>query len=187
MAQFAVAPNGTVAYIPEDPRSLVLTDRSGAMRLATPEGHNYHAPEFSPDGRRLSVDFTASDGRDIWVLSLAQGTLSRATFDRDGHDATWSPDGQYLTYTTIKTGTFGLYRVRAGSAEPAESLLVSPVLGYTGRWLRDGSDLLTTASDVKPGTGTDIVLIKNGGHGPVEPVIVNQFQTEYPMPSPDGK
>ncbi len=187
VAQFAVASNGTVAYIPEDPRSLVLTDRSGAMRLATPEGHNYHAPEFSPDGRRLSVDFTASDGRDIWVLSLAQGTLSRATFDRDGHDATWSPDGQYLTYTTIKTGTFGLYRVRAGSAEPAESLLVSSVLGYTGRWLRDGSDLLTTASDVKPGTGTDIVLIKNGGHGPVEPVIVNQFQTEYPMPSPDGK
>jgi len=187
VAQFAVARNGTVAYIPEDPRSLVFADRTGAFRLVTPEGHNYHAPEFSPDGRRLSVDFTGSDGRDIWVLSLAQGTLSRATFDRDGHDATWSPDGQYLTYTTIKTGTFGLYRVRVGSAESAESLLASGVLGYTGRWLRDGTGLLTTASDVKPGTGTDIVLIKNGGRGPVEPIVVNQFQTEYPMPSPDGK
>jgi len=186
-AQFSVAPNGTVAYIPEDPRSLVLADRSGAFRLATPEGHNYHAPEFSPDGRRLSVDFTGSDGRDVWILSLAQGTLSRATFDRDGHDATWSPDGQYLTYTTTKTGTFGLFRVRVGSAGQAESLLAAPTLGYTGRWLRDGSALLSTGSDLKPNTGTDIVLIKNGGHGPIEPVIVNQFQTAYPMPSPDGK
>jgi eukaryotic-like serine/threonine-protein kinase len=187
VAQFAVAANGTVAYIPEDPRSLVFADRAGSFRLVTPEGHNYHAPEFSPDGRRLSVDFTGSDGRDVWILSLSQGTLSRATFDRDGHDGTWSPDGQYLTYTTMKTGTFGLFRVRVGSAEPAESLFASPVPGYTGRWLRDGSALLTTGSDLKPNSGTDIVLIKNGGHGPVEPVIVNQFQTHYPMPSPDGK
>ena len=114
VAQFSVAPNGTVAYIPEDPRSLVFADRAGSFRLATPEGHNYHAPEFSPDGRRLSVDFTGSEGRDVWVFSLAQGTLSRATFDRDGHDGTWTPDGQYLTYTTVKTGTFGLFRVRVG-------------------------------------------------------------------------
>jgi serine/threonine-protein kinase len=187
VAQFSVARNGTVAYIPEDPRSLVFADRSGNFRPATSEGHNYHAPEFSPDGRRLSVDFTGSDGRDVWLLSLAQGTLSRATFDRDGHDGTWSPDGQYLTYTTIKTGTFGLFRVRVGNAGQAESLLAAPNLGYTGRWLRDGSALLSTGSDLRPNTGTDIVLIKNAGHGPIEPVIVNQFQTAYPMPSPDGK
>jgi Tol biopolymer transport system component len=187
VAQFSVAPNGTVAYIPEDPRSLVFADRSGAFRLATPERRNYHAPEFSPDGRRLSVDFTGSDGRDVWILSLAQGTLSRATFDRDGHDGTWSPDGQYLTYTTLKTGTYGLYRVRVGSAGQAESLLAAPTLAYTGRWLHDRSALLSTGSDLKPNTGTDIVLIKNAGRGPIEPVIVNQFQTAYPMPSPDGK
>ena len=53
--------------------------------------------------------------------------------------------------------------------------------------MRDGSVLLSTGSDLQPNSGTDIVLIKNGGHGPVEPVIVNQFQTQYPMPSPDGK
>jgi Tol biopolymer transport system component len=123
----------------------------------------------------------------VWILSLSQGTLSRATFDRDGHDGTWSPDGQYLTYTTIKSGTYALYRVRVGSAGQAESLLTAPTLAYTGRWLRDGSALLSTGSDVKPNSGTDIVLIKNGGRGPIEPVIVNQFQTAYPMPSPDGK
>jgi serine/threonine-protein kinase len=187
VAQFAVAPNGTVAYIPEDPRSLVFVDRSGAFRLATAERHNYHAPEFSPDGRRVSVDFTGSDGRDVWLLSLAQGTLSRVTFDRDGHDATWSPDGRYLTYTTLRNAVFSVYRARVGSAEPAESLITTGELGYTGRWLPNGTGLLATGSDLRPGSGADIVLVRNGGRGPIEPVIANQFQTSYPMPSPDGR
>ena len=186
IAQFALASNGTVAYIPEEPRSLVFADRSGAFRLVTPERRNYHAPEFSPDGRRLSIDFTSSDGRDVWLLSLTQGTLSRATFDRDGHDAVWSPDGRYLSYTSLRSGTFGVYRVRAGSAAPAESLLAIVSLGYTGRWLPDGSALLATGGDLRRSSGADIVLVNNRGRGPVEPVIANQFQTWYPMPSPDG-
>ena len=83
LAQLAVAPNGTLAYIPEEPRSLQFIDRSGSARQATAERHNFHAPEFSPDGRRLSTDFNAADGRDVWILSLDEGTLSRATFDRE--------------------------------------------------------------------------------------------------------
>jgi Tol biopolymer transport system component/tRNA A-37 threonylcarbamoyl transferase component Bud32 len=187
IAQFALASNGTVAYIPEEPRSLVFADRSGAFRLATPEKRNYHAPEFSPDGRRLSIDFTGSEGRDVWLLSLSQGTLSRTTFDRDGHDATWSPDGRYLTYSSVRSGVFGVYRVRAGSAEPPESLLASAKLGYTGRWLPDGEGLIATASDLQPNSGSDVVLVQNGGRGPIKPLVTNQFQTSHGMPSPDGR
>ncbi len=186
VAQLAVVPNGTVAYIPEEPRSLVFAGRDGAFRLATPERRNYHAPEFSPDGRRISVDFTGPSGRDVWVLSLAQGTLSRVTFSGDGHDAVWTPDGQWLLYSSFRTGVLGLYRVRPGGAAPAESLLATATVGYTGRWLRDGS-LLTSGIELRPNSGGDIVRIRNGGRGPVEPVIANPFQTSYPMPSPDGR
>jgi serine/threonine-protein kinase len=186
-AQFDVAANGTVAYIPEDPRSLVFADRSGSMRLATPERRNFHMPQFSPDGRRVSVDFTAADGRDVWTLSLRQGTLSRATFDRDGHDATWTPDGQFLTYTSFKTGTFGLYRARPGSDAPADSLLVSDSIGFTGYWLPDGSALVTVGQDLRRGSGADIALIRNGGRGPVEPLVATPYQTRYPALSPDGR
>lgn len=130
---------------------------------------------------------TGVDGRDVWILSLRQGTLSRATFDGDGHDATWSPDGQFLTYTSFRSGTFGLYRVRAGGGSPAESLLASPSLGYAGYWLPDGKSLITTGQGLGPGSGPDIVLVRNAGRGPVEPVIVTPYETQYPALSPDAR
>jgi serine/threonine-protein kinase len=186
-AQLAVADNGTVAYIPEEPRSLVFADRSGAMRPATQERRGFHMPRFSPDGRRLSVDFTAADGRDVWTLSLRQGTLSRATFDRDGHDATWTPDGQFLTYTSFKSGVFGLYRNRPGSDAPADSLRATDSLGFTGYWLPDGSGLVTVGQDLRPGSGGDIALIRNGGRGPIEPLVATTYQATYPALSSDGR
>jgi serine/threonine-protein kinase len=187
VAQLAVARNGTVAYIPEELRSLVLVDRAGGMRPALDALRLYHAPAFSPDGRRLAVDYAGPDGRDVWVLTLGQGTFSRATFERDGHDAVWTPDGRYLTYTSARSGTLGVYRKPPGLAEPAESLLASPALLYTGRWLRDGSALVTVAADLRAGSGNDIALVRNGGRGPVEPLVASRFTETYPALSPDER
>ena len=70
LAQFAVAENGTLVYVPEEQRSLVLVDREGRSRLATNERRNFHAPMYSSDGWRIATDFTSADGRDVWVLDL---------------------------------------------------------------------------------------------------------------------
>jgi serine/threonine-protein kinase len=126
IAQFAVTENGTIAYIPEEPRSLVLVDRDGRSRPATNERRNFHAPMFSPDGRRISTDFSSPDGRDVWILDVDAGLLTRATFDRDGHDATWMPDGESLTYTSAPSGTFGLLRTRRRAVR---SVSFAPVRG----------------------------------------------------------
>ncbi len=187
LVQFAVAPNGTVAYVPEEPRSLQFVDLSGASRPATVELHNYHAPEFSPDGRRLSVDFNSADGRDVWILSLDGGTLTRTTFDRDGHDATWTPDGRFITYSSLKSGDLGLYRKRPGSAEAAESLFASIHFTYTGHWLRDGSALVTTGNDLRGDSRSDIAILDSAGRGPLRMVVASPFQEQFPTLSPDGR
>ena len=111
VAQFAVANNGTVAYIVEEAPSLVLIDRAGNAHTALDTRHNYHGPRFSPDGRHVAVDFNSESGRDVWVLSTVDGTLSRATFAGDGHDATWTPDGRFITYLSARSGKEQIFKV----------------------------------------------------------------------------
>ncbi len=214
--QMAVSDNGNLAYIPQEPASLVFVDRSGASRMATSERRNFHHPQFSPDARRLSVDFNSVEGRNVWVVDLGDGTLSRATFDRDGHDGTWTPDGRFLTYIVpvaqpgggrrdvvrVLGGggggvTLVLLRKRPRSAEPPDTLLASPALSYTGVWLKDGSALVTTATDVRRDskhpdsvltvTGSDAAIIRNAGKGPLEPLVASRFSEAYVSGSPDGR
>jgi serine/threonine-protein kinase len=201
VAQFAVAENGNIAYIPQEPASLVFVERNGASRLVTPERRNFHHPLFSPDGRRISLDFSSVEGRNVWILDLAEGTLSRATFDRDGHDATWTPDGRFLTYIVPlnRPGSvlLQLLRKRPGSAEAPETLLTSPLLAYTGVWLKDGSAMVTTAADLRRdpklpdsaqgGAGTDAAIIRNAGKGPLEPLVASRFNESFVGVSPDGR
>ena len=201
VAQFAVAPNGNVAYIPEEPYSLVFVDRAGSSRLATAERRNFHHPMFSPDGRRLSLDFSSIEGRNVWILGLEEGSLTRASFDRDGHDATWTPDGRFITYITPISRSDGvtlvLLRKRPASAEPPDTLLASRLLSYTGVWLRDGSGLLTTVTGLGRGAGatdsagaasrTDAAIVRNAGKGPIEPVVASPFAEWYVGVSPDGR
>ena len=185
VAQFAMAANANIAYIPEEPRWLALVDKDGKLRYATSDRHNFHSPRFSPDGTRISTDFSTSTGRDVWILSLTRGTMSRATFDGDGHDATWTPDGQFITYTSFIKG--GIFRTKPGGGAAKDSLLSTQGVGYTGEWLANGKQLVTTLTDVKPHSASDIGIIDNGGRGPLKPIIVDEFQTMYPAVSPDGK
>ena len=184
-AQFAVARNGTVVYIPEEPRSLVLIGRDGSIRPATPAKQNFHAPMFSPDGRRIALDFNAPDGRDVWVLSLADGLLSRATFDRDGHDAVWTPDGRALSYTSLRKGLVTLMRTRPGESQTSDVLLSSAQLGYGGVWMPDASALITVANSRE--AGSDLAWVRSAGKGPIEPLQASRFDEGYPAVSPDGR
>jgi len=188
-SQVAVATNGTVAYVPDEPRSLVFVDRAGSTRPAVAERYNFHYPRFSPDGRHLLTDFTGGDGRDVWQLDLDGGALSRVTFDRDGHDATWEPDGKSVTYASAirSGGALSFYRTRPGRAGEVDSLFSSPAASYPGVWLPDRSAILTAGNSLTPGSRGDIAIIRNGGRGPVEAVVATRFDESYPALSADGK
>jgi serine/threonine-protein kinase len=188
-AQIAIAANGTIAYVPDEPRSLVFVDRAGNARPAVTERYNFHIPRFSPDGRHLLTDFTGPDGRDVWLIDLAGGAMSRVTFDRDGHDGTWEPDGKSVTYASAirSGGALSFYRTRPGRTGEVDSLFSSPAASYTGVWLPDRSAILTAGNSLTPGSRGDIAIIRNGGRGPIEPVVATRFDESYPALSADGK
>ena len=187
VAQFAVARNGTIAYLAVEPQSLVFADRAGHPRVALADRHNYHGPRFSPNGRRVAVDVTGPEGRDVWTLDVGSDRLSRATFDRDGHDASWTPDGTNITYLSARSGTESIYRKHPGDAAAVAPLFTSAQLGFTGVWLRDSSALVTAANDLQTNSGADVGIIRNGGRGPIAPLVATEFTEAFPAPSPDGR
>jgi serine/threonine-protein kinase len=186
-AQLTVAANGTVAFVVESGRTLVVVDRTGAGKPVLAEMRNYHHPRFSPDGKRIAMDFTGPEGRDVWILDLTDGALTRATFDRDGHDASWTRDGRSIAYTSFRRNVLGVNRIRPGNTQSGDSLLTSPLLAYTGIWLRDESALVTVAQSLSPESNLDIAIVRNGGRGPVEPVVKTRFIEQYPALSPDDQ
>jgi serine/threonine-protein kinase len=186
IAQFAVARNGTVAWVPVQPRELVLVERSGNTRSLVPERRSWHNPRFSPDGRRVSVDFVGDDGRDTWVLDRAQGTLTRITFTRDGHDAEWSPDGRTLSFLSFASGSAKVALTRPGSTAPPESLFATASLAWTGAWLPDGSGVVTVVTNSSSQSGFDLAMLRRP-EWRIEPLAASPYSEAWPSISPDGR
>ncbi len=185
IAQFEVAANGNIVYIPEDPRELVLVDRSGLARPATTQLESYHAPMFSPSGMQIAFDFTSADGRDVWMLDLDQGVMTRVTTVRDGHDPTWSHDGRFIHFTSSISGTFGIYRARAGAGGDAELLAADGKLAYTGYEMADGA-IVTVTTGLRQSSGNDIAELTGGDTREIVPSVTSPYPDQFPAPSPDG-
>jgi serine/threonine protein kinase len=187
VAQFAVSATGTVVYIPSFGRELVMVNREGVTTSLTGARLNYHSPRFSPNGRKIALDNVTQDGRDVWVYDREQGQLTRTTFDRDGHDAVWAPDGKSILYSSVRRGVFGVYRITPGATGTSDSLYANAALGYTGNLVDGGRALLTDANGTNGASGGDVVLIHLGRPNPIEPLFASTFAEGYGVPSPDDK
>jgi hypothetical protein len=188
VAQLAVSRNGTVVYLPTFGRMLAEVDRTGSARPLMEAQLNFHSPRFSPDGKRIAMDNVGTDGRDVWILDRSQHQLTRTTFDRDGHDPVWSADGKSIFYTSLRSGTFGVYRIVPGlGGGKSDSLLANEALSYTGTPLSDGKTLVIDGTDLNGTSGGDVALVHVGAPAPLELLFATPFNEGYVVPSPDGK
>ena len=78
------------------------------------------APSFSPDGRKLVVTLGGVDGNlDIYVLDINSRRTTRLTTHRAiDTEGTWSPDGDYIYFTSDRSGGPQIYRVGANGGTP---------------------------------------------------------------------
>jgi Tol biopolymer transport system component len=84
---------------------LLWFDRSGRQVGAVGPPGLFSNPALSPDGRRLAIDQTDSDGRhqNIWIHELAGNALTRLTFAPGlNQDPIWSPDGKRMCSAPVK-------------------------------------------------------------------------------------
>jgi TolB protein len=98
----------------------VQTLRTGnRFKVSSKPGIN-GAPSFSPDGRKLVVTLGGVDGNlDIYVLDVNSRRTTRLTTHRAiDTEGTWSPDGDYIYFTSDRSGGPQIYRVGANGGTP---------------------------------------------------------------------
>ncbi|MGJ3238088.1 MAG: protein kinase domain-containing protein [Anaerolineae bacterium] len=93
---------------------------SGDVTRLTDNGLRDGSPVFSPDGERiLYITYNAATGSDAIAEMALDGTQTRIVFDSDGSEwsANYSPDGQFIVFTSDITGQNQLYlTTREGDA-----------------------------------------------------------------------
>ncbi|MFY9529845.1 MAG: protein kinase, partial [Candidatus Acidiferrales bacterium] len=126
---------------------LTWSDRSGKPAGTTGVPGSYGNVRLSPDGRRVVVDQTDPNGRnvDIWILEPDRGATTRLTFDPSPHQTPiWSPDGKQILFTSNRKAATRLYLKNAdgsGSEEDVAGLGdVLPVNAWD--WSRDAKYVL---------------------------------------------
>ncbi|HUP19778.1 MAG TPA: hypothetical protein VM778_07465, partial [Gemmatimonadota bacterium] len=186
-AYFAVAPNGSLVFAPgasnRELSRLVLVEPGDEPRPVDLEPGPLAHPRFSPDGSRLALTIGTGRGGvqgDVWTWSLAEGLLSRLSFDESGGYPRWSPDGLEIAYTG-PVGTTILARRTDGSGTARVLVEETPnvAVALPEAWSPDGETVAFTAIG---GVTSDIHLARRGG----DPRLF-EADASSPTFSPDGR
>jgi TolB protein len=106
------------------------------------------SPAFSPDGRKLALTLGGADGNlDIHVLDLASRNVRRLTENRAiDTEATWSPDGRQIYFTSDRSGGPQVYRIGVDGGTP-ERVTFEGSYNARPRLSPDGKKLATVHND----------------------------------------
>ncbi len=157
-AQYAIAQDGMLAYIPLVTRSTELTpvwvDRNGrveALPAAIPR--EYDSIEISPDGRQVAFGIVDGGNRDVWIYDLMRNTLNPLTSNGISDCPTWTPESKWVVFRSNPAGKFQLFRQSVTGTEEPELLATFEEIGGSVRpcWPMccspDGKELLLGIHD----------------------------------------
>ncbi|MCP4607251.1 MAG: protein kinase [Planctomycetes bacterium] len=166
-AQFAVSPDGSLAYIPVKARSAevrpVWISRQGQvepLQGTTPRG--YVNVRISPDGAQAAFTIQDGDNRDIWIYDLIRHTLNPLTSDGLSALPFWVLDSKFVLFGSYQAGRPQLFRQSLTGSDEAELLttLEQPIGAMTS-CSSDGKEFLFARSDPKhPRLDQDIWIVQ---------------------------
>ena len=195
-ASLSASASGPIAYRDRSAsgadRQFAWFDRSGKElgKAGDPDNAGPQGPSISPDGRRVALERAANGNRDVWLLDLVRGVLSRFTFDvaNDAYPV-WSPDGTRIAFTSSRKGPYDLYQKPTAGAGTEELLLATAQGKQPVDWSPDGRFLLYRSRSLNPKLDFDFdlwALPLDGDRKPF-PVVQTNFEERDGQFSPDGK
>jgi eukaryotic-like serine/threonine-protein kinase len=179
---------GSMVYMPSGAEAgsnaLVWVDHAGVEQPTGASGRPYAQPRLAPDGRRV-VTALRGNAEDLWLYDLARGTSSRLTAESNTSFPVWTPDGQRLTLSSGKEGSYAIYWRPVDGSAPDERLLSDNRPNYPFSWSPDGKVLALVS--VSPTTLQDIRVLSLDRKGTSRPFLETQFREGAPVFSPDGR
>jgi hypothetical protein len=181
-AQFAVSETGTLVYVAGGfERSLVLVDRNGRETPIALPARGYRFPQFSPDGKLLTVTIDPRPSA-IWVVDLTRGSATRVTTESHSIRSVWSADGARLGYFHAR----GLYWSRWPGGETPEPVLASrsdtSASFFPNSWAPDGRIIANHVT----GDDHNLVTFALGDTIP-RPLVATPAIEDNGVVSPDGR
>lgn len=179
--------NGSLVYQSGSAAShLVLMDPSGASRPLIAEPKPFTHPRFSPDGRSIAVAIGSAGSIDIYIYSIASGTLTRLTTQGNVNDRPeWTPDGKRVLFRTERAGGLALWWQPADFSAAAEPLLELPGRDiWQGVLSPDSRTLVYRHGTIGSG---DIFYRRLSGDTAAKPIATTAFTEWAARVSPDGR
>jgi serine/threonine-protein kinase len=190
-AQLALSDEGTLLYATgaQTVNRMVWVDRNGNEEDVDPSWTGvFTDPELSPDGSRLGLSNTTTDGTHIWIKPVDGGPASRLTFEGSTHlRTTWTPDGQAVFFVSDRSGIAAIYRQQADGSAAATRVPIDdgrPIFGIEVS--RDGHWLIVRTDNEAPGRG-DILALPLDGDGVLRELVATPAEEISPSLSPDGR
>lgn len=189
VGRFAISENGVLAF------NTSLSAGYGPIHLLDDSGHSVTDagdgswPELSPDGKQVAfsrVDPQTGD-QTIWATDIERKVSTRVSFREslNGYPV-WSPDGKYIVFGSMSTGSCRMILARVDGSEPPRELIVSDEPKWPVQWSKNGYLLFGLA---KLGNQRDIWIFphpEQSGSQPV-PYLATRFDEAWARFSPDGR
>jgi eukaryotic-like serine/threonine-protein kinase len=185
-AEFDVAANGTLVYVPGKVvegarRELVWMGRDGKAERIDAPVRAYIYPRLSPDGTRVLLDSRDQDN-DIWLWDLRRETLTNLTANPAlERFPLWTADGKQFIFVSDRDGASAIYRQAANGTGTAERLSEGTDVQQTPNAISaDGKQLVFDRSG-------DLFTLALDGSRRVSPLIQTPLDEGRAALSPDGR
>jgi len=186
-AQFAVADDGTLAFLPGEPIGdevhVVWVDRDGVTSEFTRDQIVYRHPRFSPDGKQLSIQMIGGGRSGTWISPTDRPGFR--SFDPDSAGFLWGPGGKWAVYYDFRDETNKILRQPIDRSEKPRTLFEGKETITPATLTPSGDTLAFTRED--PRSGDDIWLVDTEGKQDARPFLQTDAQEGGARFSPDGR
>jgi tricorn protease len=200
LATPALSPDGKEVAFASGGDIWVAPSGGGEAHLLVSGPAEESRPLYSPDGTRLAFQSTRTGANDIYILTLASGTLQRITYSDAGItlDA-WSHDGQWLYFSSSANDVAGendIFRVLATGGTPLEVSAERYMNEFESTPLPDGKSIVLVAKGISNSQWwrkghahideTELWL-KQIDSPAYKLLVPAEAKHAWPMAAPDGK